>query len=85
MYPNFEIHFLYQEQKYEDLIRQIQLENEARRAYSDERRANGRRSRNLRSRLASITTGLSPIFHIFNRRNAEAGQPDPVSDPCPAV
>jgi hypothetical protein len=85
MYPNIEINFLHEERRYEDLIRQIQLENEVRRAYSDARRAKGRRPHNLGSSLALIATGLSSIVRIFNRPTAEAGQPDPCPDPCLAA
>lgn len=82
MYPNFEIHFLYKEQQYEDLIRQIQLENEARRAYSDGARANGRRSRERRSRFVLITNGLNAITRVFNRGTAKTSQPDQCPEPC---
>ncbi|MEJ2599908.1 MAG: hypothetical protein P8Z00_16360 [Anaerolineales bacterium] len=82
MYPNFEINFLYKEQQYEDLIRQIQLENEARRAYRDGANANGRRPREQRSRFALITNGLNAITRVFNRRTAKAARPDHCPEPC---
>ena len=85
MYPNIEINFLYKERRYEDLIRQIQLENEVRRAYSDAAHADGRRPHGLRSRLALIATGLSPVLRISGRRTSKAGLPDQCPDPCLAA
>lgn len=82
MYPNFEIHFLYKEQQYEDLIRQIQLENEVRRAYSDGTNANGRSPREQRSRFAVITNGLSAITRLFKRGTANASRSDQCPEPC---
>jgi hypothetical protein len=98
MFPNFEVNFLYEEQRHKDEIRQIQLENEYRRAFRDASAAGRLNSRGLRARFGSIAARLSAIVRGRSREALEsgsaiaiaagaaagkaAGKPDPCPDPC---
>jgi hypothetical protein len=93
MFPNFEVHFLYEEQRHKDEIRQIQIENEYRRAFRNASAASRRNSPGLRSRFGSIAARLSAIVRGRSREALESGStagitsgsPDPCPEPCLAA
>jgi hypothetical protein len=93
MFPNFEVNFLYEEQRHKDEIRQIQLENELRRAYRNSPAAHKR----FLDSLGSLATRLSAFFQGHDRPALESGNkagsaagnaaanPDPCKEPCLAA
>jgi hypothetical protein len=86
MFPNMIIHFLYEEQRRNDEIRQIQLENAYHRALRNGSAANGRNSRSLRSSYRSLAARLTALVRPSSQETPEAGLessgPDACPDPC---
>jgi hypothetical protein len=86
MFPNMIVHFLYEEQRRNDEIRQIQLENEYHRALRNGSVANRRNLRSLRSRFRSIAARMSTIAGARSRETQESGfktgSPDACPEPC---
>jgi hypothetical protein len=86
MFPSFEVHFLYEEQRHRDEIRQIQLENELRRAY---RKAKPSRNRSW-GILGLLAERLSAFAQVRGQQALEseakdglaAGSPEACPDPC---
>ena len=86
MFPNMIVHFLYEEQRRKDEIRQIQLENEYHRALRNGSAANQRNSMSLGARFRSLTAWMSAITGARKRKaqesGIEAGSPDACPEPC---
>jgi hypothetical protein len=84
MFPNFEVDFLYEEQRHQDEIRQIQLENEYRRAFRNTSTAKRRNLAGLVSRFRLLPARLSAILRGGSRVALESDSQDPCPSPCPA-
>ena len=86
MFPNMIVNFLHEEQRREDEIRQIQLENEYHRALRNGSAANQRNARSLGARFRSLTAWMSAITGARKRKaqesGIEAGSPDACPEPC---
>jgi hypothetical protein len=83
MFPNMIVHFLYEEQRRNDEIRQIQLENEYHRALRNGSAGKSRNSRGLRSRYNSFAARLSAIVHSSSQEAQESGYESTSRDACP--
>lgn len=86
MFPNMIVHFLYEEQRRKDEIRQIQLENEYHRALRNGSTANRQNMKGLRARYRSIVARLSGIAGRRSQKaqesGFESGSPDACPEPC---
>ena len=83
MFPNMVGNFLYEEQRREDEIRQIQLENEYHRALRNGSTANRRNAKSLRSHYRSFVARLNTIAGARSRETQESGFETGSSDACP--
>jgi hypothetical protein len=90
MFPNFEVNFLYEEQRHNDEIRQIQLENEYRRAFRNSPATHKRFLGSLgllAARLSAFFGGQDrPVADTSNgggsARGKAAAGPDACTEPC---
>jgi hypothetical protein len=87
MFPNFEVNFLYEEQRHQDEIRQIQLENEYRRAFRNTSAAKRLNLAGLISRFGLLSARLSAILRGDSRGTPDSGASARVAvgtvDSCP--
>jgi hypothetical protein len=83
MFPSMIVHFLYEEQRRNDEIRQIQRENEYQRALRNGWVAKRRNSRSLRSRFRSLVAGMRAIAGGRSQEAQESGVETGSSDACP--
>jgi hypothetical protein len=89
MFPNMIVHFLYEEQRRKDEIRQIQLENEYHRALRNGSAGNGRNLKSLRASYRWLAARLTALVRPSSQETADAGlessSPEPCPEPCFAV
>lgn len=83
MFPNMIVHFLYEEQRRKDEIRQIQLENEYHRALRNGSTANRQNMKSLRARYRWMVARLSGIAGRRSRKAQGSGYESGSSDACP--
>jgi hypothetical protein len=86
MFPNMIVHFLYEEQRRKDEIRQIQLENEYHRALRNGSSGNGRSWKSLGAGYRGLTARLAAMVRHSSQKTSKAGLestgPDACPDPC---
>jgi hypothetical protein len=86
MFPNMIVHFLYEEQRRKDEIRQIQLENEYHRALRNGSAGNSRNLKSLRASYRGLSARLSALVRRSSQETPEAdlepGSPDACPEPC---